>query len=152
MAAPRPKTVSFLSGWKAIANYLGKGVRTVQRYERELGLPIRRPAGKPMGSVIATKAELDGWVNASPIRQTFLLPSPKVESAAVLAEFRGNIQQLHRLRLESAVLREDLHRAFALLRENLRCLPLLNQEPERGLTNRGLADVLAFDPTRRKAN
>ena len=57
---------AFLSGWKEIANYLGKGVRTVQRYERELRLPVHRPNGKSAGSVIATKAELDSWVNASP--------------------------------------------------------------------------------------
>jgi len=60
--------LQFLSGWKEIANYLRKGVRTVQRYERELGLPVHRPAGKPAGYVIATKSELDGWVNAGPIR------------------------------------------------------------------------------------
>ena len=67
--------LEIISGWKGIANYLGKGVRTVQRYERELGLPVRRPAGKSTGSVIATKAELDGWVMASPIHETFRLLS-----------------------------------------------------------------------------
>lgn len=51
-----------LSGWKDIANYLGKGVRTVQRYERELNLPVRRPSGKSKGSVITTQSELDAWV------------------------------------------------------------------------------------------
>jgi len=55
-----------LSGWKEIAHYLRKGVRTVQRYERELGLPIRRLAGKAMGSVIAIKADLDRWMSGSP--------------------------------------------------------------------------------------
>jgi hypothetical protein len=50
------------NGWKEIANYLGKGVRTVQRYERALRLPVRRPAGKAKGSVLAIKAELDLWV------------------------------------------------------------------------------------------
>ena len=54
----------FLSGWKEIASYLGMGVRTVQRYEREMGLPIHRPTGKSHGTVIATKAELDGWLTA----------------------------------------------------------------------------------------
>jgi len=54
----------FLSGWKEIASYLGMGVRTVQRYEREMGLPIHRPTGKSRGAVIATKAELDGWLTA----------------------------------------------------------------------------------------
>ena len=51
-----------LSGWKQIANYLGLGVRTVQRYERVLRLPIHRPAGKLKSRVFATKAELDRWV------------------------------------------------------------------------------------------
>jgi hypothetical protein len=32
--------LEILSGWKDIANHLGMGVRTVQRYERELGLPV----------------------------------------------------------------------------------------------------------------
>jgi len=36
---------TFLDGWKEISNYLGKGVRTAQRYEQELGLPIRRTVG-----------------------------------------------------------------------------------------------------------
>jgi hypothetical protein len=55
----QPRT---LSGWKDIANYLGKGVRTAQRYERELALPVRRPASKTTGSVIAVKYELDAWI------------------------------------------------------------------------------------------
>lgn len=62
------KGTQYLTGWKEIANYLGKGVRTVQRHERELGLPIHRPNGKSAGSVIATKKELDDWVEASPTR------------------------------------------------------------------------------------
>lgn len=41
--------IEILSGWKEIANYLRKGVRTVQRYERELGLPIRRPFQETCG-------------------------------------------------------------------------------------------------------
>jgi hypothetical protein len=52
-----------LSGWKDIANYLGKGVRTVQRYERQQHLPVRRISGKTTGSVIATTADLDAWVS-----------------------------------------------------------------------------------------
>jgi len=62
-----PARLQFLSGWKQIANYLGMGVRTVQRYEREQGLPIHRPAGKSSGSVVASKAELDRWVTAGPV-------------------------------------------------------------------------------------
>lgn len=57
-----------LSGWKDIANYLGRGVRTVQRYERKLRLPVQRPRGRSRGSVMATRADLDGWVSQSPTR------------------------------------------------------------------------------------
>ena len=67
----------FLSGWKEISHYLGKGVRTVQRYERELGFPVRRPAGKSRAAVMATTAEIDAWVAASPIRDQFQLSKPQ---------------------------------------------------------------------------
>ena len=33
-----------LDSWKEIAAYLGRGVRTVQRWEREEGLPVHRLA------------------------------------------------------------------------------------------------------------
>ena len=36
---------SVLNSWKEIASYLGRSVRTVQRWEREFGLPVHRPAG-----------------------------------------------------------------------------------------------------------
>jgi len=40
----------------------------VQRYERELGLPAHRPAGKALAAVVAIRTELDNWVTASPRR------------------------------------------------------------------------------------
>jgi len=69
MAEQMPARMEIFSGWKEIANYLGKGVRTVQRYERDMHLPIHRPAGKAHGAVVATKGELDEWVNTSPVRK-----------------------------------------------------------------------------------
>lgn len=96
----------FLSGWKEIANYLGKGVRTVQRYERYMGFPVRRPAGKPRAAVIATKAELDAWVAASPIRREFQLARPAAlvpqpySVARGLAEMRRRVKEMQGLRAE----------------------------------------------------
>jgi hypothetical protein len=55
-----------LNSWKEVATYLGRGIRTVQRWERELGLPIRRPRGKPRGPVIAFRRELDQWLQSAP--------------------------------------------------------------------------------------
>jgi hypothetical protein len=50
-----------LTSWKEIAAHLGKGVRTVQRWEREMGLPVRRPTGS-RHIVVAIASELDQWV------------------------------------------------------------------------------------------
>jgi transcriptional regulator with XRE-family HTH domain len=51
-----------LSSWKEIARYIGKSVRTVQRWEADLALPVRRPNPKAHNKVIALKAELDSWL------------------------------------------------------------------------------------------
>ena len=57
-----------LNSWKEIANYLGRGVRTVQRYERELKLPVRRPASKDRSAVLAFSDELDRWLEKASLR------------------------------------------------------------------------------------
>jgi hypothetical protein len=52
-----------LSSWKDIARYLGKGVRTVQRWERHLGLPVRRPIGASQKSaVVLYRGDVDAWL------------------------------------------------------------------------------------------
>jgi hypothetical protein len=55
---------STLTCWKEIAEYLHKGVRTVQRYERQMGLPVRRPHGQQGGVVLAFSDEVDAWVRS----------------------------------------------------------------------------------------
>jgi hypothetical protein len=57
-----------LNSWKEIAAYVGRGIRTVQRYELELGLPVRRPTGTSRSSVIAFSDELDAWLSSAPVR------------------------------------------------------------------------------------
>jgi len=54
-----------LNSWKEIADYLGRGVRTAQRWEVELHLPVRRPHLRPRSSVTALKSDLDQWVRKS---------------------------------------------------------------------------------------
>ncbi|HXJ89066.1 MAG TPA: hypothetical protein VMS18_19770 [Candidatus Binatia bacterium] len=111
----------FLSGWKEIANYLGKGVRTVQRYELQLGLPVRRPAGKPWGSVVATKAELDAWVNASPIRDVFRLSRKDAsnEYAAYMDNMKRNLARMMRLRNQMLALRSEVRQSVELLQSSI---------------------------------
>jgi hypothetical protein len=141
--------------------HLGKGVRTVQRYERAFGLPVRRPSGNMMGPVIATKAELDGWIAASPVREAFLLTrvGGNVEGNFKLAvnELRALIAQTHRLRSETAELRKSLRWSWEMLRANLQeAMTRTGPTPQsHGSTlsaheRRALADVLPFDPTKKK--
>jgi hypothetical protein len=63
IAASEP-TRRQLSSWKEIADYLGRGVRSVQRWEREEGLPVHRLAHQKRGSVYAYTDELDNWWKA----------------------------------------------------------------------------------------
>lgn len=52
-----------LTCWKDVARYMGKGVRTVQRWEREYGLPVRRPVGVTSKScIMAHTDDLDAWL------------------------------------------------------------------------------------------
>lgn len=62
-SAPRAEA-GRLDSWKEIAAYLRRGARTVQRWEREEGLPIRRLRHDKLGSVYAYTHELDSWFSA----------------------------------------------------------------------------------------
>jgi hypothetical protein len=82
---------SVLTSWKEIARYVGKGVRTVQRWEREMGFPVRRTK---QGSVLAVPREIDSWVKL----QQF------TDRRLVLATLR---RSLHVLRAEIRELRSE---------------------------------------------
>jgi hypothetical protein len=51
-----------LSSWKEISAYLGRGIRTVQRWERDLGLPVHRVGKGPRSPVHAFPSELTAWL------------------------------------------------------------------------------------------
>lgn len=54
-------SASRLDSWKEIAAYLGRTIRTVQRWERTSGLPVHRHHHVTSASVYATRKELDAW-------------------------------------------------------------------------------------------
>ena len=54
-----------LNGWKEIALHLGKGTRTVQRWEKLYGLPVHR-IGREGGEIVfAFRDEIDRWMAAT---------------------------------------------------------------------------------------
>ena len=58
---------TYLNGWKEISQFLGRGERTAQRWERFYGLPVHRPAGQRRQAVVAVTAEVEGWLATCPM-------------------------------------------------------------------------------------
>ena len=50
-----------LDSWKEIGTYLERDARTVQRWEKSLGLPVHRQLNQKAGSVYAYSDQLDEW-------------------------------------------------------------------------------------------
>src|SRR5215510_11960646 len=76
--APTPR--DRLDSWKEIAAFLGRGIRTVQRWEREEGLPVHRLAHAKRGSIYARREELSAWWERR--RLTLVPSSPAGEAHA----------------------------------------------------------------------
>src|SRR2546425_6869115 len=83
---PRPgeaSTNNRLDSWKEIAAYIKRDVRTVQRWEKQEGLPVHRLQHDAQGTVFAYRSEIDAWWRSRqndsddhpPIRWLFLLKS-----------------------------------------------------------------------------
>ena len=73
-----------LSSWKEIAHFFGKGVRTVQRWEKTLDLPIHRPPGAPSNVVLARTSDLEEWMHRGPVSRSELeAPSASTEIASL---------------------------------------------------------------------
>jgi hypothetical protein len=73
----RPKPQAPLNGWKEIAAYLGKSVRSVQRWEATLGLPVHR-IRTPDGQIVySERSEIDDWR-----RRLDATPTPEPEDPA----------------------------------------------------------------------
>lgn len=51
-----------LGSWKEIAVHLNRGVRTLQRWEKENGLPVHRLGDGSKAPVFAFPAEIQDWL------------------------------------------------------------------------------------------
>ena len=62
LTAGTKQAPGLLVSWKEISVYLSRGVRTVQRWEQELQLPVYRTGTGNRAPVFAFKQEIDGWL------------------------------------------------------------------------------------------
>ena len=65
-----------LDSWKEIASYLGRDVRTVQRWERTEGLPVNRHLHQAQHTVYAFKSKIVVWMNERRILSEPTAPPP----------------------------------------------------------------------------
>ncbi len=77
-----------LVSWKEIAVYLGREVRTVQRWERTEALPVHRHGHQKRSTVYAYPSELDEWFKKrqpkdDPEADAAFEPEPDVAEAAL---------------------------------------------------------------------
>ncbi len=63
-----------LDSWKEISDFLKRDIRTCQRYERELGMPVRRLEGSSRARVFAYKDEIDAWQSKRLVGHSKILP------------------------------------------------------------------------------
>ena len=118
-----------LTSWKDIARYLGKGVRTVQRWERHHGLPVRRPTGASQKSaVVLHRDDVDAWLSThfSPRRMEEDDGTHRRQSnISVRAELRENMQKARDLRTAHEKLANQISESITLLSQ--RCARLTEQ-------------------------
>lgn len=96
-----------LNGWKEIGSYLGRVVRTAQRWET-LGMPVHRPATKKRTAVIAFPHELDSWLVRNRPRLDLYEPTDPAASTTGLAALT---ERLERLQREATMLALEIERA-----------------------------------------
>lgn len=90
---PSVIALSVLNSWKEISSYVGRAVRTIQRWEAECSFPVHRPMGRDRTGVVAFPAEINEWMEHTPIRDDTWPPEkhPVSSSLAVSAKNRGQL-------------------------------------------------------------
>lgn len=115
-----------LTSWKDIARYMGKGVRTVQRWEQDFGLPVRRPLSSNKKAVLARPRELDAWVALRcssraelSTMQLTVNTQARDRSLVVLSSLNAKIETSRLLRDNNIVLMNEVKAAVEELRSRL---------------------------------
>ncbi len=94
-----------LDSWKEIADYLGRDVRTVSRWEKEKNLPVHRVPGGKRQAVFAFRNEIDAWLRTQPSEPTDSeFARPATATAPLPTTPANGTSQWRRLVWPSAVL------------------------------------------------
>ena len=120
--SPVATRAAVLTSWKDIAQYMGKGVRTVQRWEQDFGLPVRRPHGSSKKAILARPSDLDAWVALRCSSRAQLVPdgltdgNPAAAGTRKPPAFVRTLSELNAQILTSRLLRSSNRELMAELR------------------------------------
>jgi hypothetical protein len=147
-----PMSRQILSGWKEISNHIERGVRTAQRWESLLGMPVHRPALKNRSAVVAFSDELESWLSrTSPqARDECLAVNDKEENnenlLRVLDDMSTLVRQSRQLICHMRVLQERRRQSRKIHRQRIASRARMRTALTAG---RGRASLLIF-PRRKR--
>lgn len=141
--------LDLLTSWKEIANFMGKGVRTVQRWEATLGLPVIRPSDSRSGIVMARPSDLEAWLVNGRQRSHNNSDGRGKTDDEVRATFSECVQELRRYQAEVRTLCDQMMAVRQTLRTEVDRLKFLFGEWE-AIRSRALGEET--EPGRAKVN
>lgn len=126
---PASKHGQRLEGWKQIAAYLKRDVRTVQRWEKTEQFPVRRQMHRKLGSVLAFKDEVDRWIDHRCSLQNEKASTANLHAYELYLKGRQLFHQFRRTNFERA--RDIFARAIEV-------------DPEFAAAHAGFADCCSY--------
>lgn len=115
MAQPA-ENPQMLNSWKEIASFLDRGVRTVQRWERDLRLPVHRIGAGKRSPVFASVHELKFWIATSGVNSNHTHPS----NGPVLVVPNGKKPHINAIETSHRLLAESLKLVRAVAETSVR--------------------------------
>ena len=117
MAAKAVHQANMLSCWKDIAHYMGRSVRTVQRWEQQAGLPVLRPASHgPKSQILLDRREADAWMASRSLPVTGSRRGVRVRASRRTARLENDLRAARRLLTAKQALTEQVNRHVLLLK------------------------------------
>jgi hypothetical protein len=141
-----------LNGWKEISSHIERGVRTAQRWEALLGMPVHRPALKDRAAVVAFSDELEAWLSrTSPaVREAHVAINGKEQGNESLQRVLDNMTSLvsktSQLALQMRVLEQQLRRSRKIHHHRIKSRALARSA---SATSRSMGSVLTLRPRKR---
>jgi len=119
---------ALLTSWKEVAAYLGKGVRTVQRWETRLGMPVRRPDNSKSGIIQVSREELDRWLESRWSPRSGMIGEQDNSSSKVVSI---HVAASRHLRRQNSELVSELRRSLRQLSAQCEMLGIQLNRAER---------------------